>query len=204
VETFVNLAIDAFKQLGAMLVAFWNFIKPLVGKELSAILDVFKGTFQVVAGLLQWLSGLFTGDFEAMSAGGSKILEGFGNAAKGVFLGIVQPIMFVAETLQTAFGAAIDWVLNKFTALGEKWDAFKAAIGFGGGDSGGTPQASAAQSSSPAAIAGATNNKSVQSTTKIDNITVNTQATDAKGIAGDMGQAVQSQQMAMAFDGGTW
>jgi len=218
VETFVNLTVDAFKQLGALLAIFWDFIKPLVGKQLLALLDIVKGVFQGIAGLLEWLGGVFTGDFDAMSSGGMKVLEGLGNVAKGLFLGLVQPILFVADVLKNAFTAAIDWVLAKFSALGEKWQAFKSALGFGGKeDEGGERKsilaqardtispASAAQSASPAAIAGATNNsKNVQASTKIDSITVNTQATDAKGIAGDIGGAVESQNLALAFDGAVY
>lgn len=203
VEQFVNLSIDAFNQLGSILMALWEIVAPYFKAQLGNILDVVKGTFQVIAGMLAWLADLFTGNWEHMGESGMRVLEGLGNVAKGVFMGMVQPIIFIAQTIQRLLGAAIDWVLNKFAALGEKWESFKSAIGFGD-DSSSAPQASAAQASSPAAIAGATNNKSVQSTTKIDNINVQTQATDAKGIAGDMGQAVQSQQMALAFDGGTF
>lgn len=205
VETFVNLTIDAFKMLGGLFVVFWQFIKPLVGRELSAVFDIISGVFRMIAGVLEWLTGVFTGNWEMMSSGGMKVLDGFGNVAKGLFLGLVQPILFVADVLKNAFTAAIDWVLNKFAALGEKWQAFKSALGFGGDGAPAIPQASAATGVSPLAVAGATNNsKSVQASTKIDNITVNTQATDAKGIASDIGGAVESQNLALAFDGGVY
>lgn len=207
VETFVNLTMDAFKQLGALLAIFWKFIKPLAGKQLLALLDIVTGVFQGIAGLLEWLAGVFTGDFDAMSEGGMKVLEGFGNIAKGVFLGMVQPILFVANLLKDSLGAAVDWVLNKFAALGEKWNAFKAMIGMGGDSEGpaGAATASAAQSASPATIAGAvTNAKSIQASTKIDKIEVHTAATDARGIAGDIGGALDSQQLALGVGGGSW
>lgn len=140
-------------------------------KFIDFIMPLFEGLSTVVSGVMSYIVGLFTGDLGKMTDATSSMLEGFtaiwDNYKEYVF-GIMDNILgFVSEKI----GA----VTGKFKEIG-------AFFGIGGG---------AGEATKPSAVNNTSQTSSNNSDVQIGAITVQTQATDAPGIAKDLGDAIR-------------
>lgn len=190
----LNAAIDSItdfaKLVGSTLVSAWDSVKSIV----SATLDLFQG--------------FFTGNWDACINALNTLAEGFsnlGNIIGGVLDWIKQKLM----------GLLPDWMLSFINGGGG--DAPKAPVPSAGGASSGAlagasagavptsnvKEATGGAGFSPKDMAkgnsNVTNNnqKSVTQTFN-NNVTVNSQATDAAGVAKDIGPALRQNQTAQA------
>lgn len=86
-------------------------------------IGITKGTFQIIAGavkgaadiiigLIQWLKGVFTGDFQAMNEGGQRIWDGLWNGVISILKGAGTVII---NTLDALFPGIKNWFLNLAT-----------------------------------------------------------------------------------------
>lgn len=117
---------------------------------------------------------------------------------------ILATIKSVAVGAKAAWDSFFGWIGGMIDTFSEKWGKFKSFFGFG--DKGGNPagtssgatviapslSGTAATAIKPSSV---TNNNKVQSSseTNIGQISINTQATDAKGIANNIGDAMQER-----------
>lgn len=117
---------------------------------------------------------------------------------------IKPAVMAVVDSIKAAWAAFFGWIGDKIEWVSEKWGKVKGFFGGGKGDAGSSaPGASSAIAPSLSGMAEAsvkpsavTNNSKIQnsSETHIGQITVNTQATDAEGVANGVGNALQERQ----------
>jgi hypothetical protein len=121
--------------------------------------------------------------------GGLNSLQSLASSVTGAIAGFFAGL---GESIKSAIGEAIDWALGKLAELAAAvrntpiiGGVVGTAIDYVTGGSGGN-----------------TSNSSVS--TKIGQITVNTQATDANGIASDIGGAVNKRFSPAMANGGSW
>lgn len=117
---------------------------------------------------------------------------------------VKEVVSGVVDSIKAAWAAFFGWIGDKIEWVSDKWGKVKGFFGGGKGDAGSsTPGASSAIAPSLSGMAEAsvkpsavTNNSKIQtsSETHIGQITVNTQATDAEGVANGVGNALQERQ----------
>ncbi len=147
--------------VGNMIAKFQEF--------LDFITPLWEGLKMIVAGVFDFIIGLFTGNTDKMQ-----------EATQGMVNGLVK----IWERYKESVKKAIDFVKNYAS---EKLEGIKGFFGFGGDD-----ENAESQAASPAAVGGGTSTSSSTTDMNIGSITVQTQATDAAGIASDLGQEIRN------------
>lgn len=100
-------------------------IQPIVTALLNTFMGVVDGILEVMDGLLDFLIGAFTGDWDRAFSGLQKIASGFKKIVDSVFQGIRDIMETFDGWLQKAF--AIDWSEN-FGVLGEVLNIFLRSV----------------------------------------------------------------------------
>lgn len=124
-------------------IRFWNAIQPavrffiqeaipLLGRTLGAIITIFKGLFQIIGGLLDFLTGVFTGDWGRAWDGIKQIVAGVWNVIKGIVVaafgniiaGAGRALGKIGGLFASAWGAithgvsaAWNWIVSKITGV---------------------------------------------------------------------------------------
>ncbi|MEA4836874.1 MAG: hypothetical protein VB101_01125 [Rhodospirillaceae bacterium] len=172
-------ASEAFAVIRDGVAALWAYIGP--------IWEAFKTLW---AGVWTAIKGIFKGDAAQIQAGFGQMLDG----ALGMLGGW-------AGAIRAMLVALFDWILGLFASLGNliqdkvtaaAGDALatvKGFFGFGGAPS---PPPAPSAGMSPSV---ANRQSNVNAETHIGEIKIETQATDAKGIARDLGQELRSEPL---------
>ena len=158
--------------------------------------SVFQSVGEVINGVIEIYKGLFTGDFGGIISGLQSVQAGFsaiGEVIKAVLSWAQEKISSLLSMLSNgissvlgAVGGAIDSVKGFFGGGGNAREATSGGGAFGAG--------AAAKGSTTNTT---TNNKNVN-VNNHNNITVQTQATDGKGVARDLAPALNQNQTAQA------
>lgn len=184
----------------SQLESFWQTLGTgeEVGKKIAETWEVLKSIFgaviETVIQLVRWFFALFgVGGWNGMQDAAYKIASAWGKVYDKIasLLNLKQ----LLAGLWSWFDEKIGGMLAKISKVGS-------FMGFGGADgTGGTPSATAA-AALPAG--GSTSTKNVQTDVSIGQITVQTQATDAQGIAGSIGGAMNdnTKNLIYAADSG--
>lgn len=181
-------AVDAFRVIQGAVAALWAYIEP--------IWTAFKTLW---AGVWTAIRGIFKGDAAAIETGLGQMLDG----ALGMFKGWAGAIMALLTAL-------FDWIVALFAQLGgligrqidaaiagvkdsaaNAWSDVKGFFGFG--DEGRSPVAPSAASAP--SVSNRTQTNTVTAETRIGEINIQTQATDARGIARDLGQELRAEPL---------
>ncbi|MFJ7315274.1 hypothetical protein ACIQVE_21425 [Pseudomonas sp. NPDC098747] len=168
---------------------FWAGIKPIfdsLAQIFTSVWDLLTTPAKIAFGILK---GLFTGDFEFLK---STVL-GLGD----VFTNLWEGIKSLAQPF-------FDWISEKFSGMGEVVGGIAKFFGVGGDEEGaevgapgakgaGAPTAKDAVSPSAIAAGAGAGNKTVTVTQSVGSVTVNTQATDGKGVASALNGATNTE-----------
>lgn len=198
------------EEILASLTAAWEFLKEVVGSFIDQVLYIYEPIVDVFRGMLKIIKGIFEGDFKAIGEGVRQIFDGLVEYIKRLFESILSPILAAIEWVKSNI-PSLDSITSGITsAPGKILDAGKDFVSglFGSEDQAASPAAASPTGfadpnawmyqtglgmGAAGAVSPALGNQNVsQSDTRVDigSITVSTQATDAQGIAGDIGGAL--------------
>lgn len=124
--TLINCALELYNKFIAPIVNWllkvlapaWSFLSSTVvgimGTIFGVISDVVSGVFKVLKGLINFITGIFTGDWKKAWEGVTQIFTGIWDAIVGVFKGIINVIIdvlngFISGLNKISFDVP-DWV----------------------------------------------------------------------------------------------
>ena len=194
----VIVAIAAAIAISYLLIKNWDKVKEVALKVWGAVADFIAGVWEKVKGAAQtvWsaVADFISGAWERVKALFSGAAEWFSSIFAAVADAIIAP-----------FRTAFDWIANKWQAVksflgaGAEIDAGAAGgkVRAGGGSRGGTPvimaaNGNAGQSLRPSVVNNSRGGDTHRNTqVSVGKVEVHTQATDAQGIARDIGGGLQ-------------
>lgn len=86
----VNWLID---KLGPTFANIFSFVGDVIGTALAIISDVAKGIIKALGGIVDFIAGVFTGDWKKAWEGIKTFFQGIGDAIAGIFTGAVNLII---------------------------------------------------------------------------------------------------------------
>lgn len=123
----VNYVVDI---LAPYIKAAFKVVGDVVSAVVGTIADVIGGLLKTLGGLLDFLTGVFTGDWDKAWQGIKDIYEGVMDALEGIAKGAVNLVIGVINGLINAVWAGIQGIVNGVggivekigDALGQDWD----------------------------------------------------------------------------------
>ena len=106
ITTIINAIVNAFK-LGFEFIVF--IIKSYISTVITTITSIVDGVKLTFSGIIDFITGVFTGNWEQALNGLKSIAEGVFNIIKGIFM---APF--------TLFAQGINWVIEKINSLSIK------------------------------------------------------------------------------------
>ncbi len=130
-QTRGTAAFGSFEPLIQALIITFEIVFLAIKGFLDGFIQAIEGTFEIIGGILDVFSGLFTGDFNKMWKGIKRIFKGAVNVVIGTVGQLTAPIRAVAEKIGLSWEALADlaaliWNTIKSVVLGA-WDAIKTA-----------------------------------------------------------------------------
>lgn len=100
-----------------------------VGAVFGAIMDVLSGLWDALGGLIDFIVGVFTGDWNKAWQGICDFFTGIWEAVKGIFSGIWEAIKGIVEVAINAISAVIQTVMNVIKGIfSTVWNAIKSVV----------------------------------------------------------------------------
>ena len=100
-----------------------------VGAVFGSIMDVLSGLWNALGGLIDFIVGVFTGDWEKAWQGICDFFTGIWEGVKGIFSGIWQAIKGIVEVAINAISAVIQTVMNVIKGIfSTVWNAIKSVV----------------------------------------------------------------------------
>lgn len=118
------------KVFGPIFKAVFNIIADVVGTVIATISDILGGLIKIAKGVIEFLTGVFTGDWQKAWDGIEEIMVGIVDTIAGLFKGMVNLIIDAINGLIGAVWAGVQaiiggvgTVVSKFGQLiGQDWD----------------------------------------------------------------------------------
>ena len=110
IGTVVNAALEFYNKFVQPLIEYliddlaptWSFFSNLVmgvfGTIFGVVADVVGGIIKLFRGIIEFLGGVFSGDWEAAWEGLKTVFEGIGDGLKGIFKGVINIIIDVLNS----------------------------------------------------------------------------------------------------------
>lgn len=100
-----------------------------VGAVFASIMDVLKGLWDALGGLIDFIAGVFTGDWDKAWQGIGTLFTGLWEAIKSVFSGIWEAIKGTVEAGINSISAIIQTVLNIISSIWSNiWNGMKNTV----------------------------------------------------------------------------
>ena len=100
-----------------------------VGAVFASIMDVLKGLWDALGGLIDFIAGVFTGDWDKAWQGIGTLFTGLWEAIKSVFSGIWEAIKGTVEAGINSISAIIQTVLNTISSIWSNiWNGMKNTV----------------------------------------------------------------------------
>lgn len=106
--------------LGPIVVQIVNNIQDTIGAVIGNIIDAVKGVITVLKGIIQFISGVFTGDWKKAWQGVKNIFKGIWDSFVSIVKIPINLIIGLINGLTGAVESAINWIIEKINTL--SWD----------------------------------------------------------------------------------
>ena len=103
--------------LGPVVAKILNGIQDIVGNVIGGILDSVRGVIKALKGVVQFVSGIFTGNWKKAWQGIKNIFKGVWNALSGIAKTPINLIIGMINKLTGAVQDAINWIVDKVNTL---------------------------------------------------------------------------------------
>lgn len=115
IATLVPILAPIFEQLGNVVLAL-----------MATFSSVMSGIMQALGGVIDFIAGLFTGDWDRCWQGIKDIFEGIWNAISGFFLGIWEVIKGIVSAALEIIKGTIQWAFELISGIIQAaWDIIK-------------------------------------------------------------------------------
>lgn len=115
IATLVPILAPIFEQLGNVVLAL-----------MATFSSVMSGIMQALGGVIDFIAGLFTGDWDRCWQGIKDIFEGVWNAISGFFLGIWEVIKGIVSAALEIIKGTIQWAFELISGIIQAaWDIIK-------------------------------------------------------------------------------
>lgn len=113
-EFVLPIVHDIVEVLAPALKEAFDFIIDVVGSTLGGIIDAATGIIKALGGVIDFIAGVFTGDWERAWEGIKTIFEGIFDAVKGIFKGainiLIDSMNFLIRSMNKISFDVPDWV----------------------------------------------------------------------------------------------
>lgn len=103
--------------LGPVVAKILNGIQDIVGNVIGGILDSVRGIIKALKGVVQFVSGIFTGNWKKAWQGIKNIFKGVWDALSGIAKTPINLIIGMINKLTGAVQDAINWIVDKVNTL---------------------------------------------------------------------------------------
>lgn len=191
--TLVALAVDdlwTYLQGGeSALAPVWQYFEKFFGFFGTAV----EGAKQLWQGAVDYMTSLFSGNWEKAGQSVVDMFTGFIQIIVGLFEGMGS---YILDLINNITGGAVDAFKAKISSMfdwaSDAWNSAKDFFGFGD-DEEKMPLPSQEDMINAAAPQSKNQTNNITSTANVGNITINTQATDANGIARSISPALRNE-----------
>ena len=201
----VELVRGSLRALWGIVEQVWEALKSLATFDGGGFVAAIRGMYDQAAAAVEKMLAVFDVSENVINGVGAVIRK-VGDVAAGVFelfgslfsldgsviLNALQALWQKVKDLGALFSNLLGMIASKLAGLLPGWAQKLLGVGGGGAAPAAQTQPLAVHAGSSGAAAGNTTNN-VENSTNIGQVTVNTQATDAQGIARDLGPALRNQ-----------
>lgn len=103
--------------LGPIVANVINTIINMAGYVLAVVIDVINGIITTLKGIVQFIVGVFTGDWEKAWEGVKNIFKGIWDAVGGIVKGAINLIIDLINGMLSALEKALNWIVDKINSL---------------------------------------------------------------------------------------
>lgn len=100
------------EKLAPIFVAVWTTIGGIITTTFGIISDIVGAIFRVLSGLLDFIMGVFTGDWQRAWNGIKDIFGGIWDAITGVFGGVASYFKVVWDGIKSVFTTVMNWIIS--------------------------------------------------------------------------------------------
>ena len=124
VEKLAPVLGDIFEILGEIFEAASPFIE-MIMETLDPVIDIIGGILEALGGVIKFLKGVFTGDWEEAWEGIKQIFSGIWNAIVGIVKSVWEAIKFIFKSAWEAIKQTFSYVGKFFSGI---WSAITQAF----------------------------------------------------------------------------
>lgn len=103
--------------LGPIVANVINIIINMAGSVLAVVIDVINGIITTLKGIIQFIVGVFTGDWEKAWEGVKNIFKGIWDAVGGIVKGAINLVIDLINGMISALETALNWIVDKINSL---------------------------------------------------------------------------------------
>lgn len=113
-QPFVMWIIDNF---GPPIAKVINYIVDMFGSALGSIIDVVNGIIRSLKGIIEFIVGVFTGDWEKAWTGIEDFFGGIWDGITAIVKGAINLIIMFINGMIAGIETALNWVVDKINSL---------------------------------------------------------------------------------------
>jgi hypothetical protein len=106
------------KYLGPPIKAVFGTLVDIIWRDLSSITDSINGIITALRGVIQFLTGVFSGDWEKAWGGIKMFFTGIWESIKNGLAPVINGIIDAVEFLVNSVINGINWMIRKLNSLG--------------------------------------------------------------------------------------
>lgn len=122
ISWFIDTVLPSIQEVAGKIVeVVINFV--------GEVAEVFGGVFQLLDGIITFITGVFSGNWGQAWEGIKKIFEGIWNAIKGIFVGVIGAIVGAIEAALLVLKGIVQTQMNFIKDIFSKvWNAIKGVV----------------------------------------------------------------------------
>lgn len=118
INKFIMPIVDKFvKYFGPMIAWAFNVVVDVVGTSIAMLLDILSGIITVLKGIVKFIAGVFTGDWEKAWEGIKDIFAGIWEVIWGIIKGIINSIIDLINGMVSAIVTAMNIIVRSINSF---------------------------------------------------------------------------------------
>ena len=116
-EGFVRFLANIWQLIKDSIASVWQFIVGIAKNWLTTISEVIQGVIRVIGGIIQFITGVFTGNWKKAWEGIKNIFGGVWDIMKAVFKGVVNSIIDIINLMIRAVVNGVNAVIRALNGV---------------------------------------------------------------------------------------
>ncbi len=130
INEFILPLVSAFMEtFGPAIANVFQTAVCILGSFLGAAADVISGVITAIKGIVQFLTGVFTGDWGKAWEGIVNVFKGIFESIGGIVKGIINVVIDLINGMLRALETGLNWVIEKIDGLIAKVNSVAGAVG---------------------------------------------------------------------------